>query len=106
MNTSKISGGTGGVMICFAMVVDGMQGLITLIPFIGFLIAPVMSIFAALLFGIWFSHNDVSMMDPKRVLGFGGTILGEVMPIVNVIPFWTGNITYTVIQEWRRPSEI
>ncbi|OGG51013.1 hypothetical protein A2763_00205 [Candidatus Kaiserbacteria bacterium RIFCSPHIGHO2_01_FULL_54_36] len=106
MNTSRISLATGGLMIACAIVIDSFQFLLDLIPFVGWALAWFVSIVAALVFGIWLSHHDVSMMHHKRALRFLGTMLGEFIPVVNAIPLWTGSITYTVIQEWRSPDEI
>ena len=106
MNTSRISIVTGGLMIACAAVIDFLQFLLDLIPFAGWILGWVVSIIAILVFGVWLSHEEVSMMDPKRALRFLGAMLGESIPIVNAVPLWTGVITYTVIQEWGSPSEI
>jgi len=102
MNTSRVSLFGGGLMMAVAGLFDGIQFLLALIPFIGIFLSSVVTVVAALVFGIWFSHNDMSIMDPKRALRFLGTMLGEFIPGVNAIPIWTSSVTYTVIQEWRR----
>lgn len=106
MNTGRISSATGWFMIACAALVDGIQFLLVLIPFIGWVLGWFLTIIAAFLFGIWFSHHGVSMMSPKRILGFGGTLLGEILPFINGAPFWTSLVVYTVINEWRSPEEI
>jgi hypothetical protein len=106
MNTSRISLVGGGLMIAFAGLVDFIQFLFTFIPFIGMFLSSMVTFVVALIFGIWFSHNEMSMMDPKRILRFLGTMLGEFTPGINAVPIWTGSVSYTVIQEWRTPAEI
>lgn len=107
MNTERISSATGKFMIAIAAVIDGIQFLLVLIPFIGWFISSIMSIVAAFLFGIWFSHLHVGLMRPQRILGFGGAILGEILPFIGGgVPFWTSLVAYNVIREWRSPEEI
>ncbi len=91
-------------MIVVAAVIDLIQFLLVLIPIIGWVIGSIMSALTAFLFGMWFSARGVSLMKPERVLGFGGTILGEVIPFIGGGgPFWTCLITYNVLREWIRP---
>jgi len=52
------------------------------------------------LFGIWFSHNDVSIMHPDRALKFLGTIVLETTPLSGV-PLWSYTVYTTVKNEWR-----
>lgn len=93
-------------MIACAALIDFMQFLLALIPFIGGFLGMFLSVISMFLFGIWFSHEDVSLMSSKRVMGFLSTIVGEAIPYVDAIPFWTGLVSFTVINEWRRPDEI
>lgn len=83
------------MMIAIALLIDGIQFLLTLI-FIGFLVNPFISICATMLFGIWLSHLGVSMMAPKRVGRFLGTIVGET--VFGTLPIWTFSIVFTVIE--------
>ena len=105
MNTERISLAGGGTMILFAVATDVVQFLL-MIPLIGLLLNSFISIVAAMGFGLAFSHYDMSLMSPDRVLGFGATIVGEVVPAVDAIPFWTFLVARTVVSEWRRPEEI
>ncbi len=106
MNTSKIGIFAGGFLILIAILVDAAQWAVLLIPYVGWLITPVISVVAALVFGMIFSILGVSMLSPKRILRFLGTLAGELAPLFGGIPFWTGTVAYTVIEEWRRPSDI
>ena len=93
-------------MITCAALIDFLQFLFALIPFVGGIFGMFLSVIASFLFGIWFSHEDVSLMSSKRIMGFLSTILGEAIPYVDAIPFWTGLVAFTVINEWRSPEEI
>ena len=105
MNTSRISLATGALMIALAVLIDFAQFVLD-IAIVGFILDSFITVIAAFIFGIWFSHVGVSLMHPKRVLGFLGTILGELIPGIDAIPFWTFNIATTVIREWRSPADI
>ncbi len=106
MSTERISKSTGTWMIICAAVIDFVQFLLVLIPFIGWLFGMFISVIASFLFGIWFSHYGVSLMSSKRVLGFLGTILGEWIPFIGAAPLWSCLVAFTVITEWRTPEEI
>lgn len=99
MNERKVGLGAAALLILVAGAIDLFQFLITLIPFVGWLITPIISICAAIIFGFWFSYLGIPMLDPKRVLGTLGTMLGEMVPIINAFPMWTARVTYTIINE-------
>ena len=84
---------SGVLMIAVAAVIDGIQFLLTLI-LIGFLVNPIISLVATMLFGIWLSHNGVSMMAPKYAARFLLTILGET--VFGTLPIWTFSIAFIV----------
>lgn len=106
MSTERISTSTGGWMIISAALIDFIQFLLVLIPFIGWALGWLASVIASFMFGMWFSHHDVSLMSSKRILGFLGTLLGEWVPFINAAPLWTCLVAFTVVSEWRRPDEI
>lgn len=113
MNPSRISREVGIMMIVVAFVIDCIQALVTLlaaVPFIGFAIVAavnfLISFVTAMLFGIWCSHMGVSLLSAKRSLGFLSTIVGESIPFVDGMFWWTIFISYTVITEWRRKTDI
>ena len=104
MSTQHISSTTGKWMIAVAAVIDLIQFGLVFIPIIGWVVGSIVSALTALLFGMWFSNHDVGLMKPERVLGFGGTILGELTPFIGGgAPFWTCLITYNVLREWMKP---
>lgn len=89
--------GTAFMMVIVALIIDGIQALLTFI-LIGFLVNPVISVCAAMVFGIWFSHHGMSMMSPKNIAPFLGTMLGEFTPVINAFPVWTGFVIFKVIR--------
>src|SRR3990167_1202232 len=92
---SRIERTTAFFMIAVALLIDGLQFLLTII-IIGFLINPIISIMATMLFGIWMSHHGVSMMSSKYALRFLGTIVGET--ILGTLPIWTVTVAVTVFE--------
>ena len=112
-NYSRISKATGVILIAVAGLIDGLQFLVSLlgfVPFVGFAIVaivnPLISFLAFMLFGIWFSHLNVSQMSPERALGTLATLLFEVVPIFDALPLWAARIAYTVIAEWKTKTDI
>lgn len=91
------------MMIAVAVIIDsiGLIGdLVALIPGAeaAAVAGTVGDIFAAILFGIWFSHQGISILT-KRPIGFLGTILGEFVPGLNMAPFWTFFVATTLAKE-------
>jgi hypothetical protein len=87
-----IDAGTGRMMIAAAVVVDIFAYLAGL-GFLDFII----DIPAAMIFGMWFSHYGVSVVQ-KRPLGFFGTVLAKFIPFIDLIPFWTYFVVTTIRQ--------
>ena len=80
---------TGFLLITIAVVVDFIQFVLTLIPYIGWILSMIVSICATFFFGIGFYHSGVNLFSSKMILGTLGTLVGEVAPLVNGVPFWT-----------------
>ena len=85
----KMSRMTGVLLITIAVVVDFIQFVLTLIPYIGWILSMIVSICATFFFGIGFYHSGVNLFSSKMILGTLGTLVGEVAPLVNGVPFWT-----------------
>ena len=101
----RIGAVTAFALIAVAILIDGLQALISLrafIPVIGLVIAfvlgVVVDILAILLFAIWFSHINVSLMT-RYPLGFLATIVLENVPVVNSAPGWTWFVVTTIARE-------
>lgn len=94
----RIGNMQGAFMIAIAGSVDGIQFLLNFIPFIGWILTALVSIFAWLTFFAWFKFNGVGFLEGKAVvfkvaLLFGVSIL-EIVPLLNSLPAW---VVYTVI---------
>ena len=103
---SKISRATGVLMISIAAVIDFVQFLLTFVPIVGWVASSLLSICTWLLFGMWFSHLNVSLFDSQRILGTGGAMLGEALPFFNGFPWWTFRIVVAVKYEWWKESAV
>ena len=90
-------------MLTFAGFIDGFQIILSLIPFVGWFISSVVGFFASIVLGLMFSHFGMSVMNPKNVLGFLGTLIGEIIPIVDLLPLWS-MMTFTMIVSNRRAT--
>lgn len=98
MENEKISKITFACMIVTALFFDTIQfgaDLMNLIPFIGFILAGVISggvsIFAWLTFFLWFRLVGTKF-DSKIVATTVGTFFIELIPILNALPAWTLSI--------------
>lgn len=105
MSTRRVSTIAATALIAVAILVDGLQFLITLFallpivgPVLSFALGLVVSILAMFLFGIWFSHLNVSLTS-RYPLGFIVTIVLELVPVVSTSPAWTWFVVKTIVQE-------
>lgn len=80
---------TGTFMIIVALLFDGIQAGINLIPIVGQILSFLISIFAFLTFWVWFKMNGVSFAKPKRAGSMGVGFLVELIPVLNMLPAWT-----------------
>src|SRR3989344_16564 len=105
MNTARISIAGGVMAIATALLIDLSEGLLD-IWVIGFIVNSIIGIVTVFGFGMYFSHKDMSLLSHERALSFLGTSVGELTPVVNGLPFWTGLVGYTVITEWLSTAPI
>ena len=95
------------LLVTVALSVDGVQfvvELLELIPVVGnvaaFIVNESVNLAAVILFYIWLKCLNVSFVNPKRTLGFFGSFFGEMIPLVNALPCWTGGILFTIATLW------
>ncbi len=93
-----IGSGTGFMMIAVALIIDGLEAVLSFF-LIGLLVNSFIDLIAALIFGIWFSHHGV-----RSGLGIAGTAAVEFIPGLNALPVWTGYIVYKVFSSRAAPS--
>jgi hypothetical protein len=63
---------------------------------IGFVLNPVVDMVAFIVFAIWFSHHDISLMSSRNVLRTLATFVGKFVPVISLIPLWTVCVVYTI----------
>lgn len=81
----KIGTGTAAILIVIAIAFDVLQWFVTIIPFIGFLISPLITVMAWLWFGIWFGLLRASVVRYSPGTYFGMLAI-EFVPLINLIP--------------------
>lgn len=81
-------------MIVAALCIDIMQALLSLTLF-GMFVTPIITGIAVIMFGIWFSHHGMSMLEPRRILAYGATTLVELSPF-GFLPVWTLSVSLTL----------
>src|SRR3989344_6815759 len=80
-----IGGGTAFMMLFVAIVVDGLQALLTLLV-VGIVVNPFISVITGILFWIWFYHLGV-----KMGIGLAATGVAE-LTILGSFPLWAGYV--------------
>jgi len=83
-------------LIATALAIDGIQFLLIWIPAIGLVVNTVISLFAAILFIIWFSYWNVSFLDGKYAARGLFGILAEIIPILSTFPAWTVVVVWII----------
>ena len=98
----RIDSETGRLMVITALGFDFFQGIIGMLPFVGFILAPLISFLIWLTFWIWLKLHGVSLGDniKRMAIMFGGFLL-ELVPILNILPVWTLTIFITVLMVQR-----
>jgi len=88
----RISAIEGGLMITVAMIYDLIQIALTwLLGWIGigFIGSWLMTIWATMTFGLWFTLKGASIINGKRAATMGLGTLIEAIPLINSLPGWT-----------------
>ncbi|MBI2030835.1 hypothetical protein HYT05_04395 [Candidatus Kaiserbacteria bacterium] len=105
MSARRVSTIAATALITVAILIDGLQFLITLFallpaigPVLSFTLGFVVSVLSIFLYGIWFSHLNVSLTT-RYPLGFLATIVLEFIPVVSTSPGWTWFVVKTIAQE-------
>lgn len=86
----RIGNTQGVLMIGVAVVVDFVQGLLTA-GIVGLIVSTFISIFAWLMFFLWFKLNSIGMLDSgaRLAVTIWGVAFIEMIPVINVLPAWT-----------------
>ena len=92
----------GSLMTAVAGVYDGAQFLVDLLSFglLGWLINPLIDLWAFMTFFMWFSLRGASFARPSRALTMGLTSFLEMVPFFNDLPTWTAGVIIMVGQTY------
>ena len=85
----ELSSATTYLMVSVALIIDGLQFLINLIPLVGQVISFFITIFAYMLFWLWFRINGINLFETKRAMKSIVTFLAEMIPFIDMLPAWT-----------------
>lgn len=88
----RISAIESGLMIAVAVIYDLIQAALVWIlgwVGVGFIGAWLVTIWATMTFGLWFTLKGASIMSGKRAATLGLGTLIEAMPLLNSLPGWT-----------------
>lgn len=81
------------LMLGTAIFFDVLQGLFSLIPFLGWILGFLISIFAFLTFFVWMKIKGWGLSDNvKKIFVQWFLPIGELIPIVNILPIWTTRV--------------
>lgn len=93
----RIPGHVAFLMYAVAFAIDILQGLLMLL-FIGLFVNWLISVFAWLLFWLWFHIQGVDFFDKVlRFVVMAGASFLEILPFFNAIPTWTFMVILMVL---------
>ena len=92
-------------MIIVALFFDGIQAgtiYIYAIPFVGFVLGPLIaggtSLFAFMTFSLWFRLSEIKF-NTKIVATTAGAFFIELIPVLNALPAWTLSIVLIMLMQ-------
>ncbi|MBI4135954.1 MAG: hypothetical protein HY481_00150 [Candidatus Vogelbacteria bacterium] len=91
----RISIWESGLMVAVAVIYDLVQITLTwLLGWIGigFIGSWLMTLWAGMTFGLWFTLKGASIMSGKRAASFGIGAIIEAIPLLNTLPGWTVSV--------------
>src|SRR3989344_1028705 len=78
------------LMLSVAIFFDVLQAILLLIPFLGWILSSLISIFAWLTFYVWTSIKGWGLSDTLKQIVVNWVLpLMEIVPILNTLPTWT-----------------
>lgn len=96
----KISNVQIGLLVGTAVLIDGIQALLTL-TVIGSVFAVFLSVFAALSFFLWFALLGINYFGKGaaiKMLASLGTLVAELIPIISGLPAITAGVVTLIVQ--------
>jgi hypothetical protein len=88
-----------GAMIMFALFIDAIQALLTLLPIIGWILAPVAGVAGLIIFYFWLKNYGIKFSSPRQAKRLVVGFIVEMIPLLNALPTWTLAITLIVMKE-------
>ena len=92
---------TALALVLVALLFDGAQFLVGLIPFIDIVLLPVVGITASIIFWLWFLLIDPSLMSGvkafKNQLAMAGMTIATVIPFLDMLPEITAGVVAVII---------
>lgn len=85
----------GGTAIFF----DILQIILDLIPFVGWIISPLVGLIGSFTFFLWFKMKGVQFNKLKNAAALGGSFVFELVPILNALPTQTGAVLWIISKE-------
>ncbi len=92
-----IGGGLAFFLIALALMVDGLQALLTIL-IIGVVINPLLNILVSIAFALMLGTHGGGLVK-RRAISMTMTAVAEFMPIFNALPVWTCFTIYTVLMD-------
>jgi len=97
-NNSKIPDWQAPLIFIVAGLYDAVQAFLDFI-LIGLLFNWAISIWAWLTFFVWFSILGVKFGNPKKSLSLVGSLLIKLIPLLDMLPAWSGMVALIIAQE-------
>ncbi len=89
-----IGGGLAFALITTALLIDGLQALLTFL-IVGIVLNPILNILVGLTFSIMLYHHGGGLIR-RRAISMAITTIGEFLPFVGALPLWTAFAIYTI----------
>lgn len=77
------------MMLTVAIISDITLALIALVPYVGWIINGLLSLFVFLTFFTWFKMKGITYTSARKMAALPAGFLIELIPIVNILPGWT-----------------
>lgn len=88
---------TIGLMIAVALLYDGIQALLQIIPLMGQILSTFVGFFAFGTFYLWFKFKGFKFATVKRAGALGGGFILELIPFINALPIWTLSVLLIIM---------
>lgn len=96
----RISKPTAIIMVSIIAFLELIQILLNFLPGPGWIVIWFINVIIWLTHLFWFKIKGVKYSS-KRALNLGGSFLLEMIPIIDVLPWWTINTILTIRSSWK-----